>query len=187
MCEVDVNMYKVNMIANCNAEKFVNIIKSSKDLVIKKKKKNYIITAFVSGDDMQQMLDIIDETRGLDKFQKIMSKMGTSFNEHKRSHCMIIPFKFNIEDKNEKCIINGHFRLIEIFMLLMFFVNLMFLFGAIVFLFTVLVPIFIVVAVGFFDIMMIKEVELYAEFVLKTMTNELHDYDIDIYEGGNKL
>ena len=100
---------------------------------------------------------------------------------------MIIPFKFNIEDKNEKCIINGHFRLIEIFMLLMFFVNLMFLFGAIVFLFTVLVPIFIVVAVGFFDIMMIKEVELYAEFVLKTMTNELHDYDIDIYEGGNKL
>ena len=180
-------MYKVNMVANCSAEKFESIIRSSKDLVIKKNKKNYVITAFVSGDDMQQMLDIIDETRGLDKFQKIMSKMGTSFNEEERTHCMIIPFKFNIEDKNEECVIKGDFCLIEIFMLVLFFVNLMFLFGAIVFLFTVLVPIFIVVAIGFFDIMMVKEVELYAEFVLKIMENELHDYDIDMMIEDKKI
>ena len=129
---------------------------------------------------MQETINRIDASQGMNKSEKIINSIGSTFGETERSHCTMFPFKFNIEEKDDKCIITGKFYFGKLLKLILFFLNILFLSAAIAFLLTILVPILIVSSVIFFDIMIMNEEKLYMKVVLKMIENELYKYNINI-------
>lgn len=167
-------MYKTEIFTNLKNKNIVNLLNKEDELIIKKKQDDYIMTSFVSEYDMAQI-----------KQQVFRKKTMSIFMSENKKHNTMITFRFKVNSNEDGSNIIGEFNFSKLHILFFILLNIVFFSPVILFrnfgmFAAIAISIIPILGIILFDIMYIKQIKIYREFILDRIEKILKHNNIDV-------